>query len=458
MASTVTYTGNGVLTDYTVPFGFLHRDHVSVSVNGVLTSDPASAYTLTWVSDALVRFSPAPVQGTTIVIWRATPDVPMIDFTDGSTLTASDLDASGQQGLYRAQEVEDTLLSYMGDDMVVRNTTGNLLSNPDCQVQVNPTSVVLSGTGQWLPQDTFEAWYTGSFSAGTALSVAGGIAAYTTGYCVALDNATSTTGNLVVQTYLDDAVGRTLRNSHWAASVRVMHNGSVAHDVTLGLYTCGVANKTKISLTLVKEVTVNVPISPLAPLGNNPGTDIVLRSDSALPGTTTNGLVLRVTFKDPCAVATDIYMGHWQLMGVPAALTSDVMVPSYLPLTFHESRQRCERYVQMSYTYGTAPGTVTNAGAIYTTVNASDVADGFVRSFQRNLRAPMMGSSVKPYSPTTGTAERFRNLTTAADITTGVGTNNANPHSTGYPGVVSGTINDGDAVSMHWVADGRPTG
>lgn len=101
--SSVTYTGDGVITQRAVTFPFITKSHVLVHVNAVNTA-------FTWVNDAVVNISPAPANGTTIKIFRTTPvATPIVDFSNASTLTESDLDKAHLQNLYCIQEVRDHL-------------------------------------------------------------------------------------------------------------------------------------------------------------------------------------------------------------------------------------------------------------------------------------------------------------------------------------------------------------
>lgn len=65
-ATDVEYTGNGSQTQFTVPFEFISRAYVFVTVDGVSTP-------FTWINDALVEITPAPVNGAAIRIYRDTP-------------------------------------------------------------------------------------------------------------------------------------------------------------------------------------------------------------------------------------------------------------------------------------------------------------------------------------------------------------------------------------------------
>jgi hypothetical protein len=106
----VTYTGNGSTTQYSITFPFLDSSHVKAFINGVATTD----FT---ISSSTLTFTTAPANSAVVRIERQTPiDTRIVDFTDGSVLTESDLDKSADQNFYVAQEITDESLSTIKVD------------------------------------------------------------------------------------------------------------------------------------------------------------------------------------------------------------------------------------------------------------------------------------------------------------------------------------------------------
>ena len=99
--SSVTYVGNGSVTNYNVTFSYLSRDHVKVYVNSTLVTS------YTWATPSVISFNTAPANGALIAIQRVTPTAPIVDFVDGSNLTENMLDLSTTQALYVAEETKD---------------------------------------------------------------------------------------------------------------------------------------------------------------------------------------------------------------------------------------------------------------------------------------------------------------------------------------------------------------
>jgi len=103
------FTGSGNSYQVTQIDGYLQLSHLKVYKNDVLQT---SGYTFTQPSGVLtLSFSSAPIATDVIVVRRETPKTEatrVVDFTDGSVLTASDLDRSALQLLYIAQEAQDT--------------------------------------------------------------------------------------------------------------------------------------------------------------------------------------------------------------------------------------------------------------------------------------------------------------------------------------------------------------
>lgn len=110
--SKVQYNGDGVQTDFPVAFPYLKKDHIKVTVNG-------SDVSFTWPSDSTVRVSPAPANGTIVEVNRDTPnDARLVDFVNGSTLSADQLDRDSNQIFFIVQEafdLADGSLNVLGD-------------------------------------------------------------------------------------------------------------------------------------------------------------------------------------------------------------------------------------------------------------------------------------------------------------------------------------------------------
>jgi hypothetical protein len=94
------YVGNGTNRDFVVPFPYISRNHVTVSVNG--TGVP-----FVWLTAGTIRTDTAPANGATVRVQRTTPSVPLTDFADGDGNYEAALDIAALQPLYRVQELED---------------------------------------------------------------------------------------------------------------------------------------------------------------------------------------------------------------------------------------------------------------------------------------------------------------------------------------------------------------
>lgn len=86
---------------------------------------------------------------------------------------------------------------------------------------------------------------------------------------------------------------------------------------------------------------------------------------------------------------------------------------AYIAPAFILEKQNSLAYYQQSYEYGVAPGTVTNTGAMLIRVPAASAVYPAM-SWVSPLRASPTATF---YSEATGTANRIRNVTTAADLT-----------------------------------------
>ena len=105
-----TYTGDGSTKNFSITFPYLMHDHIAVYVDGVLTG-------FKFKGDSTVRVTPAPEGGSTVQIRRETPDEnPLVDWANGTTLTARTLDVLAKQAIYAVVEKTRNVLglSYKG--------------------------------------------------------------------------------------------------------------------------------------------------------------------------------------------------------------------------------------------------------------------------------------------------------------------------------------------------------
>lgn len=105
----VTYTqsvsGN---RNFSVPFPYISRDHVQVTVNG-------GVVTFSWLSASSIQLTTAPAVGAKVEVRRITErNSLLVDFADGSTLTESQLDLASKQNFYLSQEADDLAVESNG--------------------------------------------------------------------------------------------------------------------------------------------------------------------------------------------------------------------------------------------------------------------------------------------------------------------------------------------------------
>lgn len=118
--SYVLYTNQTGVGPYNFTFPYISTAHIKVEKNGtVLTS--GTDYTLSTSPTASITLTSALIATDRLRIYRETPglqvspnNLPLVDFNDGSVLTASDLDKNTQQLLYLVQESDDTGSGALG--------------------------------------------------------------------------------------------------------------------------------------------------------------------------------------------------------------------------------------------------------------------------------------------------------------------------------------------------------
>lgn len=96
-----TYNGNGVTTDFAIPFEYLSQaDIVVTRQNG--------AVTYTFLNPSMIRINAPLAVGDVLTIQRVTDlDPAAVTFNNGSVITAGQLNAGFNQTLYAAQEAND---------------------------------------------------------------------------------------------------------------------------------------------------------------------------------------------------------------------------------------------------------------------------------------------------------------------------------------------------------------
>ena len=100
MSSIINYVADGSTSTFQIPFNFIDRAHVVVTVDG-------TTITPTFINDAQLSISPTPTSGLKITVKRETPVGALVDFTDGSTLFEADLDLAHKQNRFIAEESSD---------------------------------------------------------------------------------------------------------------------------------------------------------------------------------------------------------------------------------------------------------------------------------------------------------------------------------------------------------------
>ena len=108
-----TYSGNGSLTDFNISFPYINEDHVKVYVNYTQTSFTFEP------NKSTARLASAPANGAVVEVRRITPLANvLVDYADGSTLTAGDLDTNNLQHLYIEQELSSSK-NVQGNDFKI---------------------------------------------------------------------------------------------------------------------------------------------------------------------------------------------------------------------------------------------------------------------------------------------------------------------------------------------------
>ena len=132
----VSYVGDGAARDFTVPFPYLLRTHISVTVDG-------TAATVTWPTAATVRLASAPANGASIVIERvSTGGGALVDFNDASVLGEVELNLASRQALYISEEAR----SLSEEAMEARGIARKIAKESDAILAAANTAVSTAET------------------------------------------------------------------------------------------------------------------------------------------------------------------------------------------------------------------------------------------------------------------------------------------------------------------------
>jgi len=133
-ASKVLYTGDGIIKSFNIPMPYISASHLFVFVDKILQLNPMN-YSLSGASTVL--FGTAPGNGSAIEIRRHTsPTAILVDFIDGSTLGANELDTAYLHNFYLGQEYSDSFnevinnifLQYASDFGILETETDAIIN------------------------------------------------------------------------------------------------------------------------------------------------------------------------------------------------------------------------------------------------------------------------------------------------------------------------------------------
>ena len=112
--SNVTYTANGVTTEFVVTFSYIEEADITVTVDDVVVTG------YTFNGSGNVVFNTAPLNGEVVYISRDSDVTQRVTtFVDGSELTEGALNDGGDQSLYLHQETRDLIDTINADNSTV---------------------------------------------------------------------------------------------------------------------------------------------------------------------------------------------------------------------------------------------------------------------------------------------------------------------------------------------------
>lgn len=150
MANTIVkYVASGTTKEFSVPFQYIGKADVEVLVDSVAVS-------FNWVNSGTIILAALPSSNQVVTIKRQTSKVPLVDFTDGSTLFEADLDLANKQARYLAEEAVDRAEQSLSlNDSGVWDAQGRRLTNiaePISDDEVATKGFVTSASSSTLAQ------------------------------------------------------------------------------------------------------------------------------------------------------------------------------------------------------------------------------------------------------------------------------------------------------------------
>jgi hypothetical protein len=116
----------------------------------VLATVAGAPATFTFVNSTTIQMTTAPANGAMVRVYRQTPlTAPLVDFADGSTLVAADLDTNAKQSIYTQQELDDSLVDGLAG-VIPNGDKGDITTSVNGSVWTIDTGAVVEakiGTG-----------------------------------------------------------------------------------------------------------------------------------------------------------------------------------------------------------------------------------------------------------------------------------------------------------------------
>ena len=294
--SYVTYTGNGSTTQFTVPFGYIRREHVLVTVAAV-------AATFTWVNDGLIQMTTAPANGAAVRVYRVTPlESPLVDFADGATLVAADLDTNARQSIYTQQELDDSLVG-VALGAIPNGDKGDIVTSVGGTVWTIDTGAVVEakiGTGAVSAAKIAAGAFTNSVSSTSTTTIA-------TPSSVKTAYDLATTANTTANAALPKA-GGTMTGviTYAAAQPRLVQGTAVATTSGTSVDFTGIPSWVKRITVMLDGVSTNGTSPVQIQLGDSGGVETTAYTSSATS----------ISGANTCAVA--LYTSGFVVLGATA--------------------------------------------------------------------------------------------------------------------------------------------
>lgn len=268
------------------------------------------------------------------------------------------------------------------NDYVLSNSIfRQALINPNCEINQLITAVNLTSGKLFGPVDMFYAKGTGTAVSAGTITQSTSANVGNSGYALLLSGVTLTgTGKTHVYTFIESLNAKLYKNKTASFSVKVYHNVGSAINYVIKI---NKANSTDNFSAVTNIATANAQSVPNT-------TETLIKFENVSLGDCSNGIEIEVEASCGAVTTKNFQYTDWQFN------EGNVVLP-FCSENFGKELEKSMRYIELSYDYGTAPGSSASNGVILTSQNVAATTNSFIMSSHSFMVQKMKAPVVTPY-------------------------------------------------------------